>query len=178
MTAIAKPGSDEYGAYYGDYVARVPDGEILTILVEQHDEFQRMVEGLTEEQAAQAFAPGEWTIKEVVGHLGDAERLFSFRALCFSRGERAPLPGFDQDDYVRESNFGARGLADLLQELAQLRVANLITFRHFTPEMTLRRGVASDNEVSVRALVYILAGHFNYHISDLREKYLPAITGA
>lgn len=174
-TAIIRPGRDEYGAYYADYVARVPDGGILTILVAQHDELARLLQGVSEGQGDRSFAPGEWTLKEVIGHLGDAERLFSFRALCFSRGERAPLPGFDQDDYVRAANFRSRTLADLLQELALLRLANLQTFRHFTPAMGARRGVASGTEVSVRALIYILAGHFNYHLTDLREQYRPAL---
>lgn len=175
-TTITRPDADEYGAYYADYVSRVPAGEILTILVEQHDELARLMQGLTDTQAAQSFAPDEWTLKEVIGHLGDAERLFSFRALCFSRGERAALPSFDQDDYVREANFDARTLADLLQELGLLRLANLSTFRSITPEASRRRGTASNAEVSVRALIYILAGHFNYHLTDLNEKYLPALS--
>jgi hypothetical protein len=178
INALIRPGSDEYGAYYADYVARVPDGDVLEILVVQHDELARLLGEVSDRQGDQRFAPGEWTLKEVMGHLSDAERLFSFRALCFSRGERAPLPSFDQDDYVRAANFGSRALADLLQELALLRLANLQTFRHFTPEMCARRGVASDAEVSVRALIYILAGHFNYHLADLREKYLPALSVA
>jgi hypothetical protein len=174
-TAITHPGSDEYGTHYADYVARVPEGEILPILVAQHDELARLLQGVSEGQSDRSFAPGEWTLKEVIGHLSDAERLFSFRALCFSRGERASLPSFDQDDYVRAANFGSRTLADLLEELALLRRANLQTFRHFTSEMGARRGVASGAEVSVRALIYILAGHFSYHLADLREHYLPAL---
>lgn len=174
-SAITRPDSDEYSAYYADYVARVPEGEIMALLAAQHDELSRLTQGLTEAQAERSFAPGEWTLKEVVGHLGDAERVFSFRALCFSRGERAPLPGFDQDEYVRAANFNARTLADLLQELALLRLANLQTFRQITPEASRRRGIASDTEVSVRALIYILAGHFNYHLADLREQYRPAL---
>lgn len=170
---IARPGADEYGQYYADYIGRVPQGDILALLADQHDELARLLRVVSEERAGASFAPGEWTLKEVIGHLGDAERLFSYRALCFARGERAPLPGFDQDDYVREANFGARTLADLLEELALLRRANLLAFRPLTAAASQRRGVASEAEVSVRALIYILAGHFAYHLEDLREKYLP-----
>jgi len=172
---IARPEADEYKPYYADYVSRVPDGDILLILDEQHEELAGLLGDLTDEHAASSFAPGEWTIKEVVGHLNDAERLFSYRAVCFSRGERAALPGFDQDDYVRAANFGSSSLADLLEELSLLRRANLLAFRQLTAESSQRRGVASEAEVSVRALLYILAGHLNYHLEDLRAKYLPAI---
>ena len=172
---FARPATDEYGDYYSGYVDRVPDGNILVILGGQYAELTALLHGIDEEHAAGTFAPGEWTIKEVIGHLGDAERLFATRALCFARGEQAPLPGFDQDQYVREGGFGARTLADLLEELALLRRANLITFRRITAEASLRRGIASGVPVSTRAVVYILAGHFIYHLVDLREKYLPAL---
>ncbi|CAA9571149.1 MAG: hypothetical protein AVDCRST_MAG18-1988 [uncultured Thermomicrobiales bacterium] len=175
---IARPGTDEYGSYYADYVGRVPEGDILALLAGQHDELARLLRGVGDEQAGTSVAPGEWTLKEIIGHLGDAERLFSFRAVCFSRGERAPLPGFDQDDYVREADFGARPLADLLEELALLRRANLLAFHSLTTAASQRRGIASGVEVSVRALIYILAGHFNYHLADLSEKYLPMLKKA
>ena len=175
MAAIERPGTDEYNEYYADYMGRAPDGDILTNLSDQLGELEGMLRGLTREQEDFRFAPGEWTIKEVVGHLVDGERAFGYRAFAFSRGEQAALPSFDQDEYVREGNSGARSLADLLEELSLLRRANLLAFRALTPEAAGRRGVASGNPVSVRALVYILAGHLNYHIEDLREKYLPGL---
>jgi ABC-type uncharacterized transport system permease subunit len=122
-----------------------------------------------------ALAAGEWSIKEVVGHLIDAERAFGFRAFAFSRAEAAALPGFEQDAYVREAGFDARPLVDLLDELALLRRANLLAFKHLTPDQSARRGTASGREVSVRALIYIIAGHVDYHLEDLRQKYLPAL---
>jgi hypothetical protein len=175
MTAIERPGTDEYNDYYAGYVNRVPDGDIMTILADSQAEAERLLSELSADQADFCFAPGEWTIKEVVGHLVDAERAFGYRAFAFSRNEASPLPGFEQDDYVREGNLGARALPDLLEELSLLRRANLIAFRYITPEASHRRGIASDNPVTVRALVYILAGHTLYHLEDLREKYLPAL---
>lgn len=176
-SVITRPSTDEYNDYYAGYVGLVPDGDIMAILADSLVDTEKLLGGVSEEQADFRFAPGEWTIKEVAGHLVDGERAFGYRAFAFSRNESAALPGFDQDDYVREGNFGARTLADLLEELALLRRANLIAFRAITPEAALRRGVASNNPVSVRALIYILAGHTIYHLEDLREKYLPGLAG-
>ncbi|HEY8602361.1 MAG TPA: DinB family protein [Thermomicrobiales bacterium] len=172
---ITRPEADEYGSYYTGYVSRVPDGDVLALLGAQQAELAGLLGVLAEEQSNSSFAAGEWTIKEVVGHLNDAERVFSYRAICFARGERAALPSFDQDDYVQAANFDASTLADLLEEWTLLRRANLLAFRQLTSETSQRRGMASGVEVSVRALVFILAGHLNYHLEDLREKYLPAI---
>jgi hypothetical protein len=172
---ITRPEAGEYNDFYAGYIERVPDGDIMAILAESQADVEKLLRGLSDAQADFAFAPGEWTIKEVVGHLVDAERAFGYRAFAFSRNESAALPGFEQDDYVREGNFGARSLPDLLEELALLRRANLIVFRYVTPEASLRRGIASNNPVSVRALTYILAGHTLYHLADLQEKYLPGL---
>lgn len=175
VVVIERPGSDEYAAYYADYIGRVPDGDIQAILSDQLDELAGLLGGLTDAQGDFRFAAGEWTIKEVVGHLVDAERAFGYRAFAFARNESAALPGFEQDDYVREGNFGARTLADLLEELALLRRANLLAFRYLTAETSRRRGVASGMAISVRALLAILAGHIIYHQEDLRGKYLPGL---
>jgi hypothetical protein len=163
MTVIRRPGADEYGSYYGDYVHLVPEGDVLAILAGQIETLEGMLRRLSDAQANSTFATGEWSIKEVVGHLVDAERVFS--------------PGFEQDDYVREANFDACALADLLDEWGHLRRANLLAFRHVTPAVSERRGMANNVELSVRAQVYILAGHTVYHIRDFQEKYLPAVAG-
>ena len=175
--AIERPESGECSAYYLGYVGRVPQGDVLALLADQVGVLDGMLRGLSDEQAEFRFAPGEWSIKEVAGHLVDAERLFSYRAFTISRDESAIMPGIDPDVYVREGKFGAWSLAELLDELAALRRANVIAFRHLTPETSRRRGVASGSTFSVRALVYILAGHINYHLEDLREKYLPGLAG-
>src|SRR4051812_18459563 len=115
-TVIARPGTDEYGSYYGDYVDLVPDGDVLTILATQIETLEGMLRGLSDGQANSTFAAGEWSIKEVAGHLVDAERIFAHRLYAISRADPNPLPGFEQDDYVREANFGVRTLPDLLDE--------------------------------------------------------------
>jgi hypothetical protein len=176
VSAVERPGVDEYAPYYAAYVDRVPNGDVLALLAGQLGELEELLRPLSDAQGNFAFAPGEWTIKEVVGHLADAERAFAYRAFAFSRGESAPLPGFDQDEYVRQADFGARPLGDLLDELVLLRRANAVAFRHLTPEVSRRRGVASGREFSVRALLYVLAGHVVYHLEDLRGKYLPGLS--
>ena len=172
---IAPPASDEYNPYYAGYVGRVPDGDILAILAAQPAVLDGLLRDLSDAEARSRFAPGEWTIKEVVGHLIDAERLFAHRALTIARADPAPLPGFDQDAYVAAADYDARPLADLLDELGHLRQANLLAFRHLPAGASERRGTASEWPVSVRALLHILAGHLTYHLEDLREKYLPAL---
>ena len=175
MTTITRPTADEYAPQAAGYVDLVPDGDVLALLGTQIAALDGLIGGLSDEQALSRFAPGEWSIKEVVGHLIDAERLFSYRLLCVSRHERADLPAFDQDDYVRAADFDGQPFADLREELALLRRANLLAYRAITPEVAARRGTANGHAVTVRALLYILAGHLNYHLIDLREKYLSAL---
>jgi DinB superfamily len=177
MVLIEGPASDECSAYYMGYAARVPDGDVLALLDEQIGVLGGLLRDLSDGQAEFRFAPDEWSIKEVAGHLVDAERILSYRAFTIARDEAAVLPGFEPDDYVRAGQFGAWSLAELLDELTLLRRANLIAFRHLTPEASQRRGDASGTIFSVRALVYIIAGHINYHLEDLREKYLPGLAG-
>lgn len=174
---IQPPGADEYAPYYAAYVRRVPPGDVLAILAEQISEYQQALGGLSDDDGLYRYAPNEWSIKEVVGHLCDCERVFAYRACAFARNEQAPLPGFDQEDYVREAHYDRRTLADLLQELTTLRQATLLTFRSLTPEITERRGNASGATVSVRALLYILAGHAYHHLDSLQTEYLAQSAG-
>jgi hypothetical protein len=175
VVVIERPASGECSSYYLGYVERVPEGDVLELLADQAGALAAMLGGLSDEQANFRFAPGEWTIKEVVGHLVDSERTFSYRAFAFTRDASAELPGMDPDDYVREGQFGVWTLAELLGELTALRRANVIAYRRLTSEMSRRSGVASGSPFTVRALVYILAGHVNYHIEDLEDKYLPGL---
>ena len=169
-----RPGSDEYAPYYAGYVAAVPDGgDLVTLLERQGAETVALLRSLSEEQGAHRYAPDKWSIKEMIGHVIDAERVFTYRALRIARGDRTPLPGFDQDAWVRGSNAASRSLADLAAELVALRASTVALFRRVDDEAVARRGVASNFEVTARALAWIVAGHEAHHVRVLRERYLP-----
>jgi hypothetical protein len=169
---ISKPDPSEYLPYQIEYVGRVPSEDVLTQLATQIEESLALLRGLTEEQVTHRPAPGEWNIKEIIGHMADTERVFAYRALCFARGDQTPLPGFDQDDYVAGANFNERTLADLCHEFAAVRQATLALFHSFTPEIVLRKGTANNNQSSVRAWIYCCAGHEHHHMESIRTVYL------
>lgn len=169
-----RPQASEYSPSHETYIRRVPDGDIVGLLEKQIEDTLAFLRPLSEREANSRRKPAEWNIKEVMGHLCDAERIMSCRALRFARGDAQPLPGWEQDDYVRESHFSDRTVKDLAQELEHLRRANLALFRSFDAEAFARRGVANGKEVSVRALLYILAGHELHHLEQLRQR-LPEL---
>jgi hypothetical protein len=169
---MERPTSADYAPYYEKYVALVADGDIVKSLQTQMQDTLSLVRSLTSEQADSRYAPDKWTVKELLGHLVDAERIFSYRALRFARGDENPLAGFDQEPYVRNGNFANRTLADLADEFEHLRLSNILLFRSLDEAAWKRRGVASDNEVSVKALAYIMAGHELHHMGILRTRYL------
>ena len=171
---LTRPERDEYSDWYADYVARVPDGNVIEVLERQSQELQAFLKTLSEEQAEKPPAPGKWSVKQVIGHLCDGERVFSYRALRFSRGDQTPLPGFEQDDYVREGHANDRKLADLAAEYDALRRATIAFFKSVSPEAALRRGNASNAEVSVRALAYITAGHEQRHLELMKKQLAVA----
>ncbi|MDQ5838124.1 MAG: DinB family protein [Acidobacteriota bacterium] len=171
-TAPARPEADEYASFYETYVSLVPEGEVVETLRRQSEEVSALLAGIAEERAAYAYAPGKWSIKQVVGHVIDAERIFSYRAMAIARGERQPLPGMDQDEYMAGADFEARTLADLAEEFSHLRRANVLMLRGLPATAWSRRGTASGNEVTVRALAYIIAGHAAHHLQVLRTRYL------
>jgi DinB superfamily len=168
---ISKPDGTEYLPYYGRYISLVPDGEILPVLGQQLDETLTLLRSIPESQAGFRYAPDKWSIKELVGHVIDAERIFSYRALCFARNDRTPLPGYEQDDYIRNASFDDYPLGELADEFESVRRSSIFLFRHLEREAWMRRGVASENEVSVRALAYIIAGHEMHHREILRSRY-------
>jgi uncharacterized damage-inducible protein DinB len=168
----ARPASGEYAPYYERYISLVPDGEIISILTEQLQATQSLLEGINESKADHSYAPDKWSIKEVVGHMIDTERIFAYRALRIARNDQTPLSGFEQDDYVRHGGFRERALADLAEEFECVRRSTVHLLKSLKDEALNRRGLASDNEVSVRALAYIIAGHERHHSNVLREKYL------
>lgn len=167
----ARPGSGEFGEFYAGYVAAVPLGDIRETLTRQAESLGDFFGGIPEELSGFAYAPGKWTIREVVAHLADGERVFAYRALRFGRGDRTALPGFDQDLWVPQSHAGSRPWPELVADFAAVRAASLHLFRSFAPADWERRGEASGFEVSVRAIAWILAGHELHHRRILVERY-------
>lgn len=171
-TTINRPEATEYATYYGRYISLVPPGDIIKTLEDQlHTTFE-LLRGIPETKADSRYAPEKWSIKEVVGHVIDTERIFAYRALRFARGDQTPLPGFEQDDYVRHGSFDACKLSDLASEFGFVRQGNLCLFRHLDSEAWQRRGEASNAPISVRALAYIIAGHELHHLGILNTRYL------
>jgi uncharacterized damage-inducible protein DinB len=169
---IKKPQPDEYSAYAAGYVNKVPNGPVLEVLEYLKESTYNFFSRMTDEQADHAYAEGKWTLKQVLGHMIDTERFFAFRAFCFSRGDKSPLPGFDQDDYVNGATFETRSVQSLAKEFKAVREANLFLYSSFTEEQSLMIGTANNNPVSVRALVYMTAGHELYHLELIKERYI------
>lgn len=167
----ARPGADEFAPFYAGYIHRVPDGDVLALLAEQGEETQRRLGQLTPEQALYRYAPGKWSVKEVLGHMCDTERIFAYRALRIARGDETPLPGFDENLYVPAGKFDSRELAHLLAELATVRAATLSLLRTFDEAAWMRRGLCNNHPVSARALAYITVGHERHHLAILAERY-------
>jgi uncharacterized damage-inducible protein DinB len=171
-SSATRPTDAEYAPYYGRYINLVPEGDIVDTLSQQLEETLGLLGGISESQAGYRYAPGKWSIKELVGHVIDAERIFAYRALRFARNDKAPIEGFEQDEFVQNGNFDERTLADLAQEFEHVRRANLLLFRSLGEQTLSLKGTASENEVSVRALLYITAGHERHHMEILKTRYL------
>jgi len=170
-----RPQASEYAPYYEKYVALVPDGEIAETLEAQLREMKLLLGNLSEKVAEFRYAAGKWPIKEVLGHISDTERILAYRLLRIARGDQTPLAGFEQDDYVKTGNFSARPLAELLEEFAAARRATIALVRSLDEAAWLRRGVANQKEISVRAQAFVIAGHERHHRVVLQERYFPAL---
>jgi hypothetical protein len=170
-----RPQTGDYALDYGKYIALVPGGDFLATLASQLRDTSALLSPLTDSEGEFRYAPGKWSIKEILGHVNDAERIFSYRMLRIARGDQTPLPGFEQDDYVKTGNFGARRLSDLLEEFGSIRQATIALARSLDTAAWLRRGVASQNEVTALALAFIIAGHERHHSTILRDRYIPAV---
>jgi hypothetical protein len=164
------PEQDEYAEYYGKYISLV-DGDVFEILDAQPAVLREIFAGMPEEKGVYAYENGKWTLKEVLSHLIDGERFFSYRMLRISRGDKTPIEGFEQDDYIENSNANNRPFADLLAEFDLQRRSNMLFVRNLSDEATKRLGTASGYTVSVRALVYMMAGHVRHHVAILKERY-------
>lgn len=168
---IPRPAPSEHAPFYARYVDGVPDGDLLSILEAQLNQVLAFVRGLPESRGGHRYAPGKWSIREVLGHMMDTERIFAYRALRIARGDATPLAGFEENAYVAAASFDARTLADLAEEYEAVRRSTLHLFRHLDREALARAGTANNAAVTVRALAWIIAGHERHHLGLLRGAY-------
>ncbi|HYK02684.1 MAG TPA: DinB family protein [Thermoanaerobaculia bacterium] len=166
-----KPAPTEYSPAYAAYVALVTEDDVLSAIEQQSSATQKLLSGLDESRAAFRYETNKWSVKEVVGHMVDAERIMGWRALAIARGETQPLPGFEEEDYVRNANFDSWRLGDLAEAYALGRRANIVFFRNLPEEAWDRRGTANGSPVTARALAWIIVGHERHHLQVLRERY-------
>lgn len=169
---MERPGKNEYASFYETYTSLVSETDILAALAGQPTEIADLFVALPEDQGRHAYAEGKWTVKELLSHVIDGERMFAYRAFRISRGDTTPIEGFEQDIYIEHSYANDRSFAELLEEFKLLRRANLLFMSHLSDEDWQRMGTASGSPVSVRALAYIMAGHVRHHVNILKERYL------
>ncbi len=169
---LLRPVAGDAAPYYFTYIDQVPDGDVLDVLAGGVAETRQRLAGLPPEREAHRYAPGKWSLREVIGHVVDAERVFGFRAFHIARGDTAPLPSMDQDAYAALSGAADRPLADLLDELDHLRAAHLRLFRALDAAAWERTGSASGVPFKARALPFVMAGHEIHHRRILTERYL------
>ncbi|HQZ94923.1 MAG TPA: DinB family protein [Pyrinomonadaceae bacterium] len=167
-----RPETNEFAPYYNTYVSTVEGNNVMPVLESQTAELRSIFSGMPEEKGTFAYAEGKWTLKEALSHLIDGERIFAYRILRISRGDKTPIEGFEQDGYIATSNANDRPFANLLDEFDLQRRSNLILVKNISDEGSRRMGTASDNPISVRALVYIMAGHVTHHLRVIKERYL------
>ena len=169
---LQRPSPDEYAPFYGNYVSLVPDGDVRDHLRTQMHEMVALTSGISDELANHAYGPGKWTLKELLLHVIDTERVFGYRLLRIARGDATPLAGFEQDDWVPHSAANVRSVSNLVLEYCAVRAATLLLLDSFTTDSWTRKGTASGKSVSVRAQAYICAGHDRHHQRIIRERYL------
>jgi hypothetical protein len=170
-----RPQPTEYAPFYETYISLVSGTDVWPALRGQTAEVERLFGGIGAGDETFRYAPNKWTVREVAGHLIDGERIFGLRAFCFSRGEQAPLPSFDENSYVTAGLYGGVPLRELVAEFSSVRAANIAFLARLEEERWLRVGTASTRPISVRAIAYILAGHVKHHLGILEERYLPAL---
>ena len=166
-----RPQADEYAPYFSRYISLLPEGGVIELLRSQNHDTVTRLANLTEAQALHRYEPGKWSVKETIGHLADGERVFSYRALRFARGDETPLPGFEENEWVPAARFDRRPLTALLGEYTAVRAATIALFSTFDETEWSRRGVANDTPISVRALACCILGHELHHMSLLRDRY-------
>lgn len=169
---MTRPDAADYAPYYARYIELVPEDDVVGALMSQSGDTQRLLSSIDEARAAYRYAPGKWSVKQIVGHITDAERIFGSRMHAISRGEQQSLPGFDENDYVEQAGFDEWKLGDLAEHYALTRRANIVMLRNLSRDAWDRRGVANGVPVSLRALAFMTVGHERHHVKVLREKYL------
>lgn len=172
MPRYDRPRPSEFDPFYAGYIDSVPAGDVLTTLTQQADDLRSLLTPLPAATWRHRYAPAKWSVAEVLGHLCDAERILSYRALRFARGDRTPVPGFEENDYVPMGRFDDRAPHSLLAEFGMVRSATLALFRHLPDDAPERTGTANGAGISVRALLYIITGHQRHHGQILRQRYL------
>lgn len=170
---MPKPQSNgEYPAYYQAYIDLVPEGDVKDVLARQLEDNLSLLSGVSETEANYRYAQGKWTLKEVIGHITDVERIMSYRLLRISRGDQTPLAGYDDEQYVKESLFHTRTLSSLLEDYKTVRNSTISLLNGLPHGAEVRKGFANNGEITVRALAYIIAGHELHHVKIIKEKYL------
>jgi hypothetical protein len=169
--AIERPKADEHSPYFSRYIDRVPEGDLIALLESQFAETLALLRRVPRDREDFAYAEAKWTVKEVVGHLSDSERVFAYRALRFARNDPTELASFDENAWVANAGFGRRPLSDLAEEFSVVRASTIRLAKSLNAGEFARRGVANGNGVSVRALFYIIAGHERHHVGLFRERY-------
>ena len=166
-----RPGDTDFPQYFGKYISLVPESDVLKVLEEQLPLVEGLKKRVNATQELFAYAPDKWTVRQAFGHVVDAERVFGFRAFCFSRADSNPLPSFDQDDYVTRGAFNDTSLAELIDDFVLVRQANLRVLRRLGPAEWAQVGTASKGPISVRALAFVMAGHVRHHVGILKDRY-------
>ncbi|WP_097160269.1 DinB family protein [Bacillus oleivorans] len=167
-----RPDTDEYNQHYSNYIRLIPDGDIIEILNNQIDDTITLLQGLKEEQSLFKYGPDKWTIKEVIGHITDTERIMGYRILCIARGETISLPGYDDVAYVRNAHFNKVSITELLDHFKIVRQSTAQLVKSLESNDWLRRGIANNSNVSVRALINLVAGHELHHRKLIKERYI------
>ncbi len=171
MTMIERPSADEHNPYYSKYLALVTEADLLAVLEHQAGEVRALAASLPAGRETFSYSPGKWTVRQVIGHLTDVERVLAYRALRISRGDQTPIAGFDENAYVERAPYAGVPAKVLADEFAMVRAANLAFFRQLDSSRWLLKGTANDNPISVRALAYIMAGHVRHHQNGLAANY-------
>ena len=168
---VPRPAPSEYAPAFARYVSLVPETDVMAVLESQGDEVRRVARSIPADRETFRYAPGKWSVREILGHMGDGERVFGYRAFCISRGDKASLPGFEEDDYVAAADYDRHAASILAEDFAALRASNLAVLGRLPGETWANVGTANGTAISLRAIAYVMAGHFRHHVGVLRSRY-------